>query len=257
MNLLTQLQNDYHAGLLSKELFEKYTSELTTSTQVEMPCEREDLFIRPVNVQHYRLFGKLSEDELQALYDNNIEEFKVYVAEGYDYSQAINWNKYNELKSKGVTYHFNIMEPFVKLPRINGAYASSCFEAHLMLNTKLSRANYEDKSSHVQYTLIATYKPDFVSPLNPDILFESKGIFRDAAEAKKYKLVSEQTGKIIIFIFQARDIEILWQKKRVDGTRQTHEQWCQKNGFLYTYADEFDDFIKSATYRNLLRAYNK
>lgn len=250
MELLETLQTELKNGGITQEQFNLFASKIPTPAA--LPCRREDLFLYNIDLNAFQLFGKLDEQGVQILYDTNPEAFRHYIWEGYQYLTSINWNKYNEQKSKGVTFHFNIMEHFVPLPRHNGAKLSSFLEAYVIFHTSLGRAKYEDKASYIEYKITATYKPDFISPSNPLIIFETKGIFRDAAEAKKYKLIAEQTGRVVIFIFLARDIEIPWQKKRKDGSRQTHEQWCQKNGFLYTYADQFDEFIKSPAYRALL-----
>ena len=74
------------------------------------------------------------------------------------------------------------------------------------------------------------YTPDFVSG---NRLLEAKGRFRDRNEAEKYIHI-RNSGYEVCFIFQNPKTPLPWASKRKRcGTKMTHGEWAEKNGFNY------------------------
>ena len=89
------------------------------------------------------------------------------------------------------------------------------------------------QGAKIPYTIPHNYTPDFVFG---NVLIETKGRFRDSAEASKYKHVRDAlkgTGKELVFIFYKASTPMPFAKKRKDGTKQTHGEWAERNGFRY------------------------
>lgn len=83
----------------------------------------------------------------------------------------------------------------------------------------------------IPYSIETFYEPDFSWK---DILIEAKGRFRSRQEAAKYvwirrSLVFEE----LVFVFMKPHTPMPGAKKRKDGTKQTHAEWAEKNGFRW------------------------
>jgi len=89
----------------------------------------------------------------------------------------------------------------------------------------------------IEYVQVKRYEPDFVyiTPKGFKIYIETKGRFRDSAEARKYKDIRNglEKGEELVFIFQNPRTPMPHAKKRRDGTRLTHGGWAEKEGFRY------------------------
>ena len=86
------------------------------------------------------------------------------------------------------------------------------------------------------YIIEKTYEPDFVKEINGvQFLCEAKGIFFDSNEAKKYKEIVKHLApnQIFFFLFKDSSKSLLWSKRRKDGTKMSHSEWCSKNGFIF------------------------
>lgn len=101
------------------------------------------------------------------------------------------------------------------------------------------------QADKISYTTPHTYTPDFEFS---NIVLETKGRFREPAEASKYKYVREAldgTGRELVFVFQKPETPMPYAKKRKDGTKQTHGEWASKNGFRWytqeTVAELFEE----------------
>lgn len=95
---------------------------------------------------------------------------------------------------------------------------------------------YEPKQAKLTYTVKTTYLPDFITPSG--VYVEAKGYFRTAAEARKYQAVREQYPAIkIVFVFANKNKPIPWGSRRKDGTRMTHSEWADVNGFEWYTID--------------------
>lgn len=104
-------------------------------------------------------------------------------------------------------------------------------------------ARFHDKSDHVDYIVEHYYEPDFV--LDKDgrtIYIEAKGRFRDSTEARKYICIRDslKEGEELIFIWEKAGTVFPFSKRRKDGTRATHKEWADKNGFRNWTQDEFN-----------------
>lgn len=95
----------------------------------------------------------------------------------------------------------------------------------------------------VDYTIQHKYTPDFVSD---NILIETKGRFRESAEARKYKHIREAlegTGKELVFVFYKPETPMPHAKKRKDGTKQTHAEWSERNGFRWFTEESIKEIL--------------
>ena len=95
---------------------------------------------------------------------------------------------------------------------------------------------WEHHPTTLPYVIERTYEPDFVKEINEiQFLCEAKGIFWDSTEAKKYKEIVKHLSpnQVFFFIFKDSSKPLIWSKKRKDGTKMTHAEWCDKNGFIY------------------------
>lgn len=94
----------------------------------------------------------------------------------------------------------------------------------------------------VKYVVPASYEPDFVLESSDKfLLLEVKGRFRERKEASKYLHIREAVkesgykGKAaeVIFVFQDAAKPMPFAQRRKDGTKQSHGEWAEKNGFRY------------------------
>lgn len=94
----------------------------------------------------------------------------------------------------------------------------------------------------IQYVVPASYEADFILEKRSVVyLLEVKGRFRERREASKYihvRKALQETGykgktAELIFLFQDSRKPMPFAKKRKDGTKQTHGEWAEKNGFRY------------------------
>lgn len=100
--------------------------------------------------------------------------------------------------------------------------------------TSLSGCRFHLKEDKLEYSVIHTYEPDFVCEKGgKTYLIEVKGRFRDSSEASKYvwirKVLPEDTE--LVFVWEKARTPFPFAKKRKDGTKQTHAEWANKNGF--------------------------
>ena len=89
----------------------------------------------------------------------------------------------------------------------------------------------------VHYVWAHEYEPDFIykAPSGIDYYIEVKGYFMERKDCTKYIWVREALcdHEELIFIFEKPDKPMHFQSKRKDGTKMTHGEWCEKNGFRY------------------------
>lgn len=91
-------------------------------------------------------------------------------------------------------------------------------------------------SERIHYEVPSSYEPDFVREIKgKKILLEVKGRFRDRTEATKYIYIREalKENEEIIFLFQDANKPMPFVRKRKDGTKQTHGEWAERNGFRF------------------------
>lgn len=85
----------------------------------------------------------------------------------------------------------------------------------------------------IEYVIPHKYTPDFV---HGEVLIESKGRFRESSEARKYKHIRDALlplKKELVFVFYNPATPMPHAKKRKDGTKLTHGEWADKNGFRW------------------------
>lgn len=100
------------------------------------------------------------------------------------------------------------------------------------LKKKLKNCRYEPFK--IPYTYEAEYIPDFVPKNNDKLLIEAKGRFRTRQEAKKYMAVRDSNPDLeIVFIFYNPKVPMPGTRRRKDGSRQSHADWADKNGFRW------------------------
>lgn len=124
--------------------------------------------------------------------------------------------------------------------KFNRRWMAGAAKADSKWEGKLRDTIFKDldwQGEKVDYIIPHKYTPDFVKG---NILIETKGRFRDSAEARKYKHIREaldDMGKALVFVFYKPETPMPHAKKRKDGTKQTHAEWADKNGFLW-YTEE-------------------
>lgn len=95
-------------------------------------------------------------------------------------------------------------------------------------------------STKVPYVWEHTYEPDFeLSTGGLTTLVECKGYFMDREDASKYLWVRKALppNTQLVFCFESPHKAIHFQGKRKDGSKMTHAEWAEKNGFLW-YSEE-------------------
>lgn len=125
------------------------------------------------------------------------------------------------------------------------AKADSLWEAKLR-DGVLSCAAYHDKKYNIEYVISHRYEPDFALLKNGQtILIEAKGRFRDSSEASKYKWVRESLKECeeLVFLFYDPKKPMPHAKKRKDGTKLSHGEWAEKNGFKWYTEDTIKEIL--------------
>lgn len=116
---------------------------------------------------------------------------------------------------------------------IKGTPYDSLFEKEIH-ERLLQDARFHDKQDRVDYQVPHYYEPDFVLERGEKVYYiETKGRFRDSAEARKYLFVRENLPENaeLVFIWERAGVAFPFAKKRKDGTKATHAEWADKNGF--------------------------
>lgn len=99
------------------------------------------------------------------------------------------------------------------------------------------------------YTQQKTYEPDFQINTKDAIIFiEAKGRFRDSAEARKYVDIREsiQESDELVFLFYDPKTPMPRARKRKDGTKFTHAEWADKNGFRHYTIETITELLEEA-----------
>ena len=124
---------------------------------------------------------------------------------------------------------------------LKGTGYDSLLEKNLH-DTVLKDADFHP-TEKVEYIIPHKYNPDFVLSVNGvNYYIESKGRFRDSAEASKYihirKFLPENSE--LVFIWEKQSTAFPFSKRRKDGTRMTNEEWADKNQFRHWVHGSFD-----------------
>jgi len=101
-------------------------------------------------------------------------------------------------------------------------------------------ARISDPKEAVKYVIEHKYEPDFVRKIGrKKILLESKGRFWDFAEYNKYVWVKKNLPKNteLVFLFANPSAPMPGAKRRKDGTKRSHAEWANANGFRWFSED--------------------
>ena len=104
--------------------------------------------------------------------------------------------------------------------------------------------DWEHHVDYVDYVIKHKYEPDFVRTIdNKKILLESKGRFWDFQEYNKYvwikKILPEDTE--LVFLFAKPSAPMPGAKRRKDGTKRSHGEWADTNGFRWFSEESIPD----------------
>lgn len=104
----------------------------------------------------------------------------------------------------------------------------------------LKKAEYH--SDKIQYSIVSYYEPDFRWK---DILVEAKGRFRDRKEAAKYVWIRKAlVFEVLVFVFYNPNTPMPGAQRRKDGTKMTHGEWADKNGFKWFTKETAKEILK-------------
>jgi hypothetical protein len=88
----------------------------------------------------------------------------------------------------------------------------------------------------INYHVEHTYHTDFVYyEGDKTIYLEAKGRFWDYAEYNKYVWIDKALGdnEELVFLFAQPSAAMPAARKRKDGTKFSHSEWAEKNGFRW------------------------
>lgn len=94
----------------------------------------------------------------------------------------------------------------------------------------------EYHTGFLPYVQHKNYEPDFqYFDGITTIYIEAKGRFRDSAEARKYVDIRKSLPAFseLVFVFQKPYTPMPNAKRRKNGTKFTHAEWAEKNGFTW------------------------
>ena len=124
-----------------------------------------------------------------------------------------------------------------RVPRPNDRSSVEGYDSNweYLLHTSILK-DWSIHSETFDYTVDHKYHPDFIRHIGgKKILLEAKGRFWDHAEYSKYtwikKYLSEDTE--LVFLFAEPTAPMPQAKRRKDGTKRTHSEWAEANGFRW------------------------
>lgn len=104
--------------------------------------------------------------------------------------------------------------------------------------------NWKHHNDKIKYVIHHTYEPDFVKRFGRNrILLEAKGRFWDYPEYQKYIWVKKALPKNteLAFLFANPSAPMPQAKRRKDGTKRSHAEWAESNGFRWFSEDSLPD----------------
>ena len=106
----------------------------------------------------------------------------------------------------------------------NAPYRSK-FEQDIAENLEQRGCKFGYESKLIRYVLECRYTPDFIFPNG--LIIEAKGRMA-ARDSRKHRAIKKQSPDLDIrFVFMNLNT-------RVEGSRFTHQQWCEKYNFKYS-----------------------
>lgn len=113
----------------------------------------------------------------------------------------------------------------------------SGFERTLAAQLSHSGVEWAYEAVKVPYILNGEYNPDFLLKKS-GILIEAKGLL-DRESKRKMVAVKKQHPELDVrFVFMQAE-------KRIPGTKQTHAQWADRNGFPWAEGKIPEEWLKS------------
>lgn len=101
----------------------------------------------------------------------------------------------------------------------------SGFERTIVSDLKARKVKFTYEELELPYILNGTYHPDFVLKAT-DIIVEAKGVLDRESKRKMIAIRKQYPDLDIRFLFMDAN-------KKVPGTKQTHGQWADRNGFKW------------------------
>lgn len=185
------------------------------------------------------------------------ELLKALCTEIIEYQKTIDWNAYNDVMLCGVLpENATGFEKAREIPPAPRPFAS-WIEVAEQLFGGLADLEREPSDYRIPFVIEHKYKPDNICKENDRIIFEIKGVIRTLEESRKYRCVAKQWNVHFVFVFQCKNIICPWARPRVDGSRMTHEQWCENNGFDYCYVGQTEEFRKSTRFKHLVNTVGR
>lgn len=99
----------------------------------------------------------------------------------------------------------------------------SGFERSIVANLKSRKVDFSYEELTLPYVLNGEYHPDFLLK-KTGIVVEAKGLLDRDSKRKMIAIRKQYPDLDIRFLFMDA-------KKKVPGTKQTHAQWADRNGF--------------------------
>jgi hypothetical protein len=168
----------------------------------------------------------------------------------------VNWNKYNEQRYGRVPVAIQDAIFLPDLPPVPKPFRSWA-EVEAFVFGGLKDCEYESKEYKMKYVVEHNFLPDGIDPNNDRLIYEVKGVFGDINEAMKYVHVAKQNHVHFIFVLQEKGITVPFSKPRVNGTRQTMEEWIKQKKFSFCYVGEEETFRKTTEYQRLVTHFGK
>lgn len=114
------------------------------------------------------------------------------------------------------------------------------FEEKLVAGVMKSFSYHSMTLDYVKPETNHRYTPDWVISKDDGalVLIEAKGRFRSREEMDKYKNIRdsialwEKPGELV-FLFQKPSLYVFGAKARKDGSKCSHAEWAQKQGFRW------------------------
>lgn len=101
----------------------------------------------------------------------------------------------------------------------------SGFERTFAANLSARGIKWSYETKQFPFTLERTYNPDFIFP-DHGFIVEVKGLLDRDSKTKMLAVKRQYPDADIRFVFMRAD-------KRIPGTKQTHAQWAERNGFKW------------------------
>ena len=101
----------------------------------------------------------------------------------------------------------------------------SGFERSFAANLKIRGIRFQYESKQIPYVLNRKYNPDF-EIIDHGFFIETKGLLDRDSKAKMLAVKQQHPDIDIRFVF-------MYPHKKIPGTKQTHAQWAERNGFRW------------------------